>query len=141
MKRKTSIKRAIVFIIIAIGACSMVLPFAWMIVTSLKYPNLVYTIPPEWIPNPVNWNNYIDVWKESNLLTGIKNSFIISAIVLTASTFTSTMAAFAFAKLQFPMKNTIFLMLLSTMMVPFIVLLVPLFAIYSKIHWIDTLNL
>lgn len=139
MKRKTSIKRVIVFIIIAIGACSMVLPFAWMIVTSLKYPNLVYTIPPEWIPNPVNWNNYIDVWKESNLLTGIKNSFIISAIVLTASTFTSTMAAFAFAKLQFPMKNTIFLMLLSTMMVPFIVLLVPLFAIYSKIHWIDTL--
>lgn len=139
MKRKTSIKRAIVFIIIAIGACSMVLPFGWMIVTSLKYPNLVYTIPPEWIPNPVNWNNYIDVWKESNLLTGIKNSFIISAIVLTASTFTSTMAAFAFAKLQFPMKNTIFLMLLSTMMVPFIVLLVPLFAIYLKIHWIDTL--
>ena len=117
----------------------MLLPFLWMISTSLKEANLVYTIPPQWIPDPVDWQNYRDVWQASNLLTGIVNSTIISAAVLIGSTLTSTMAAFSFAKLDFPLKNAIFIMLLSMMMIPFIVLLVPQFIIYSKIKWIDTL--
>lgn len=138
-KRKTSVGRVIVFIIILLGACTMILPFVWMISTSLKQANLVYTIPPQWIPDPVDWHNYIEVWTASNLLVGIKNSCIISGTVLVFSTFTSTMAAFAFAKLQFPGKNVFFILLLSTMMIPIVVLLVPLFVIYSKIGWIDTL--
>jgi multiple sugar transport system permease protein len=72
-------------------------------------------------------------------MTGLANSAVISATVLAVSTITSTMAAFSFAKLRFPFKNTIFLMLLSTMMVPVVVLLVPQFIIYSRIRWIDTL--
>lgn len=110
-----------------------------MLVTSLKEANLVYTIPPQWIPDPVDWKNYADVWKAANLVTGIKNSAIISITVLAVSTLTSSMAAFAFAKLDFPAKNVIFVMLLSTMMVPSVVLLVPQFVMYSKIKWIDTL--
>ena len=139
MKIKISLKRSIAFIILLLGACTMVLPFIWMLITSLKEANLVYTIPPQWIPNPVDWKNYIDIWTASNLLTGIRNSCIISASVLILSTFTSSMAAFAFSKLKFPFKNAIFVLLLATMMVPFVVLLVPLFIIYTKIKWIDTL--
>ncbi len=139
MKWKTSPRRVIIFIIILVGAGSMILPFLWMLSTSLKEANLVYTIPPQWIPKPVNWQNYKDVWTASNLLTGIKNSSIITIFVLLFSTFTSSMAAFAFSKLTFPFKNVIFIMLLSTMMVPLVVLLVPQFVIYSKIKWIDTL--
>ena len=100
---------------------------------------MVYTIPPQWIPDPVDWKNYVDVWSAANLVTGIKNSAIISITVLTVSTITSSMAAFAFAKLDFPFKNVIFIMLLATMMVPGVVLLVPQFVMYSKIKWIDTL--
>lgn len=139
MKRKTSPGRVIAFVILFIGACTMVLPFVWMISTSLKQANLVYTIPPKWIPDPVDWQNYVDIWKVSNLVTGIKNSAIISITVLAASTITSTMAAFAFAKLDFPFKNVIFILLLMTMMVPAVVLLVPQFIMYSRIKWIDTL--
>ncbi len=139
MKRKTSPARVIVFIILLIGAATMVLPFLWMISTSLKQANLVYTIPPQWIPDPVNWQNYVKIWTSSNLLTGIKNSCIISASVLVFCTLTSSMAAFAFSKLNFRFKNAIFVMLLTTMMVPLVVLLVPLFIIYTKIGWIDTL--
>ena len=139
MKKKTSPRRVAAFLILLAGACTMILPFAWMLVTSLKEANLVYTIPPQWIPKPVDWKNYVDVWKAANLLTGIRNSAIISVIVLAISTLTSSMAAFAFAKLDFPGKNGIFLMLLATMMVPGVVLLVPQFVMYSKIKWIDTL--
>jgi multiple sugar transport system permease protein len=139
MEKKTNPVRVLVFIILLIGACTMVLPFIWMLSTSLKDANLVYTIPPKWIPDPVDWQNYVDIWTASNLLTGIKNSCIISALVLVFSTLTSSMAAFAFSKLNFPFKTAIFIMLMSTMMVPLVVLLVPLFMIYSKIGWIDTL--
>ena len=139
MKKKISLKRFIAFVILLIGAGTMVLPFIWMLITSLKEANLVYTIPPQWIPNPIDLKNYVDIWTASNLLIGIRNSCIISASVLVLSTFTSSMAAFAFSKLNFPFKDAIFLLLLTTMMVPFVVLLVPLFGIYTKIGWIDTL--
>lgn len=139
MKKKTSPGRVVVFIILLIGAGTMLLPFVWMLSTSLKEANLVYTVPPQWIPDPVDWQNYIEIWTASNLLTGIKNSVIISVSVLVFCTLTSSMAAFSFSKLRFPFKNAIFVMLLTTIMVPLVVLLVPLFIIYTKVGWIDTL--
>ena len=139
MKQKTSPLRAVAFLALLAGACTMILPFVWMLSTSLKESNLVYTIPPQWIPNPVDWQNYRDVWSAANLLTGIKNSCVITFSVMAFSTLTSSMAAFAFAKLRFPGKNVIFMMLLATMMVPAVVLLVPDFIIYTKLKWIDTL--
>ena len=138
-KRKTSPKRVIAFIMLVIGACTMVLPFLWMLSTSLKDANLVYAIPPQWIPDPVDWENYRDIWSAANLLSGIKNSLIVTVLVLLFSTLSSSMAAFAFAKLKFPAKRLIFLMLLSTMMVPAAVLFVPQYIVYTKLHWIDTL--
>ena len=137
-KRKTSPKRVIAFVMLVIGACTMVLPFLWMLSTSLKDANLVYAIPPQWIPDPVDWENYRDIWSAANLLSGIKNSLIVTVLVLLFSTLSSSMAAFAFAKLKFPAKRLIFLMLLSTMMVPAAVLFVPQYIVYTKLHWIDT---
>lgn len=140
MKKKENIPaRVIAFIVILVGACTMLLPFAWMLSTSLKEANLVYTIPPQWIPKPIDWANYKEIWSAANLITGIKNSVIIVSVVLTLSTLSSSMAAFAFAKLNFPAKKTIFLMLLATMMVPGVVLIVPQFIVYTKLKWIDTL--
>lgn len=137
--KRTSPVRILVFLILLLGACTMILPFIWMLVTSLKEANLVYTIPPQWIPNPVDWSNYVEVWGSANILTGLRNSIIVTGLVLVCNTLTSSMAAFAFAKLDFPGKNVIFVLLLSIMMVPGVALLVPKFMIYSKIGWIDTL--
>ena len=138
-RKKTSPARIITFLILTLGAFTMILPFIWMLSTSLKGAESVYTIHPKWIPDPVDWNNYKEIWQASNLITGIKNSSIISFLVLLISTFTTSMSAFAFAKLRFPGKKIIFMMLLATMMVPGIVLVVPQFIIYSSINWIDTL--
>jgi len=136
---KRAMLRLLVWFILFCGAATMILPFLWMISTSLKFSNLVYTIPPKWIPDPMNWSNWENVWKVSNLLTGIRNSSIISATVLVFATLTSSMAAFAFAKLYVPLKKVLFATLLSTMMIPLVVLLVPQFVLFSQLKWIDTL--
>ncbi len=129
----------VAFVLMLLGAATMVLPFLWMLSTSLKQSNLVFDYPPQWIPDPVDWANYVEVWDVAPLATGLLNSTLVTGLVVIVGTFSSTMAAFAFAKLEFPHKRTIFYALLATIMIPLIVLLIPQFLVYAEIGWIDTL--
>lgn len=130
---------AIAFVLMFLGSLTMVLPFLWMLSTSLKESRLVFTSPPQWIPNPVDWANYLEVWNIVPLATGLANSLIVTVLVVVVGTFSSTMAAFAFAKLSFPYKRALFVALLSTLMVPIVVLIIPQFLLYVELGWIDTL--
>lgn len=136
----TKIKYSIIipFAILLIGALTMITPFVWMLSTALKESKAVYQIPPQWIPNPVDWANFSEIWSSSNLIIGLRNSIFITAIVIVGCTISSSMAAFAFAKMNFPGKSVYFMAMLSTMMVPGVVLLIPQFMMYTKFHWIDT---
>jgi multiple sugar transport system permease protein len=129
----------IAFTLMFLGALTMVLPFLWMLSTSLKESKLVFDFPPQWIPNPIDWANYVEVWNVVPLATGLMNSVIVTTLVVVVGTFSSTMAAFAFAKLNFPYKRGIFVALLATIMVPIVVLIIPQFLLYAEIGWIDTL--
>ena len=129
----------VIFLVMLIGAISMIFPFLWMLSTALKASQFVYRFPPQWIPNPFVWDNFVKVWSIAPIASGIKNSFIVAACVVIIGTFSSSMAAFAFAKLNFPYKNLLFMMVLSTMMIPFIVILIPQFLLFSRLRWIDTL--
>ncbi len=139
VNKKINIARLLVFIILLVGAMSMVIPFFWMLTTSLKEAKNVYQLPPQWIPNPIDWENYIELWKKANLLSGLKNSAIVSLCVVLFGTFSSSLSAFAFAKLDVPYKKVLFMCVLSSMMIPFVVLLVPQYIIYTKMKWINTL--
>jgi len=129
----------LIFAVMLVGAFTMVFPFLWMLSTALKASKFVYQIPPQWIPNPAEWGNFLRVWSIVPLASGIRNSLIVTGSVLFVGTISSSMAAFSFAKLNFPFKNAYFLMLLSTIMIPFAVILIPQFLIYSKLRWINTL--
>ncbi|MGN6502602.1 MAG: carbohydrate ABC transporter permease [Pseudolysinimonas sp.] len=129
----------IAFTLMLLGSLTMVLPFLWMLSTSLKASRLVFDFPPQWIPDPIDWANYLEVWNVVPLATGLMNSAIVTILVVVVGTFSSTMAAFAFAKLEFPQKRALFVALLTTMMVPVVVLIIPQFMIYAEIGWIDTL--
>lgn len=129
----------IAFTLMFLGSLTMVLPFLWMLSTSLKQSRLVFDFPPQWIPNPVDWANYLEVWNIVPLATGLLNSLIVTTLVVVVGTLSSTMAAFAFAKLDFPHKRIIFGVLLATIMVPIAVLIIPQFLLYVEIGWIDTL--
>lgn len=127
------------FIILLLGSAIMLVPFAWSISTSLKDQKNIFQIPPKWIPDPITVQHYIDVWKEVPLLSGFINTSIIVAFVLIIGIFTSTMAGYAFAKIDFPFKETIFMALLGTMMIPYAVVMIPQFIMFSKLNMVDTL--
>jgi len=128
----------IYFVLMFAGSLAMVLPFLWMLSTSLKQSNLVFG-PVQWIPDPIDWANYAEIWDVAPLATGLLNSVIVTTLVVVVGTFSSTMAAFAFAKLDFPHKRVIFVALLATIMIPIVVLILPQFLVYAQIGWIDTL--
>lgn len=141
-RTNTAVRRTgtvIAFVLMLLGSLTMVLPFLWMLSTSLKESRLVFEFPPQWIPDPVDWANYGEVWNIVPLGTGLLNSVIVTTLVVVVGTFSSTMAAFAFAKLDFPHKRTIFIALLATIMVPIVVLIIPQFLLYVELGWIDTL--
>jgi len=128
----------ILYIILSIGAFMMVFPFAWMILTSLKDLGQAFIIPPKWIPDPVVWSNYPRSLQALPFGRAYFNSFYISAIVITVSLLTASMAAYAFAKIRFPGHEFVFLLFLATLMVPGQVTIIPLYLIMKQIGWLDT---
>ena len=103
----------IVTIVLTIGSIVMLAPLIWTFSTSLKTKEAVFFLPPQWIPDPVMWENYVRMWSAGPLLSGIQNSVIVAASVTIIGTVTSSLAAFAFAKLRLPFKNTLFLVMLA----------------------------
>lgn len=138
--KKHLIVNSILFLVLLAGSLVMIVPLLWMLSTSVKEKLEVFAMPPVWIPSKINWIKYSEIWTKGPLLSGLKNSFIVCFFVTTIGTFTSSLAAFSFSKLRYPHKNTIFLALLGTMMIPFAIIMIPQFIIFSKLGWVDTLK-
>ncbi|MFT3889418.1 MAG: carbohydrate ABC transporter permease [Arachnia sp.] len=139
MKRRYRTGNILVAIALLIGGVVMVAPLLWMVSTSLKTQDGVFALPPEWIPPVPQWENYVRVWTAGPLLSGIQNSLIVSLSVTIVGSITSTLAAFAFAKLRMPGKNGIFLAMLAGLMIPFPTLMIPQFVMFANVGWVDTL--
>ncbi|MGC3986522.1 MAG: carbohydrate ABC transporter permease [Pseudorhodoferax sp.] len=129
----------VVTIILAIGGIVMIAPLLWTFGTSLKTKEAVFALPPQWIPDPVKWENYLRVWSAGPLASGIGNSIIVSVSVTVVGTATSALAAFAFAKMRLPFKNVIFLTLLVAIMIPFPTIMIPQFKMFGDLGMVDTL--
>ncbi len=125
-------------LILSAGAVFMLLPFVWMVSTSLKAQGDIFLFPPKWIPDPIMWSNYAQSWSLKPMGLAFFNSIKISLINTVGTLFTSSLAAFAFAKLQFRGRNVLFIVLLATLMIPVQVTLIPLFILFKWINWIDT---
>lgn len=139
VKKKDRITDFFIFIFLSIGAVVMIAPLLWMVSTSLKSKEDVFALPPVWIPTDISFSKYTEIWSMGPLLSGISNSLIVALCVTIVGTFTSSLAAFAFAKLNFRGKNKIFLLLFASVMIPYPVLMIPQFMMFSSIGWVDTL--
>lgn len=139
VKKKDRITDFFIFIFLSIGAVVMIAPLLWMVSTSLKSKEDVFALPPVWIPTDISFSKYTEIWSMGPLLSGISNSLIVALSVTIVGTFTSSLAAFAFAKLNFRGKNKIFLLLFASVMIPYPVLMIPQFMMFSSIGWVDTL--
>jgi multiple sugar transport system permease protein len=121
-----------------LGSVIMLLPFAWMLSTSLKEAAEVFTYPPTWIPKKFAWSNFKEALTSLPFGRFYLNSFIVAICVTALTLLTSSLAAFAFARLRFKGRNTLFLVYLATLMIPFPVLLIPNFIMVRYLGWYDS---
>ena len=119
-----ALKKAILYLLLTIGAGIMVLPFLWMIISSLKTPAEVNTTPPTFWPENLVFENYVYAFQSAPFGTYFLNSVIVTAACVACILFTTILAAFAFSRLKFPGRDLLFSMLLSFMMIPFEMLII-----------------
>ena len=120
-------------LVLLAGAVAMLLPFVWMISTSVKPADQLFTVPPTWIPNPVRWENYVKAMGAGNFGRYALNSLFLGVANLATNVLLSALAGYAFARLRFPGRNLLFLLVLATLMVPYQVTIIPLFVIVRHI--------
>ena len=121
-----------------LGCLAFLFPLAWLISTSLKSQDQILVYPIKWIPSPVKWSNYADIFRVAPFLRYILNSVIITVFGVAGSLIGSSIAAYAFAKLRFPGRDLFFMIMLATMMVPSWATLIPSYVMFAKIGWTDT---
>jgi multiple sugar transport system permease protein len=114
------------------------LPFAWMLSTSLKLDGREMTVPPQWIPNPVVWENYYRALTALPMLWFLRNTLIITITATAFGLLTASLAGYAFARLRFPGRDLLFSLCLATLMLPSIVTLIPEFLLFRQLGWINT---
>jgi multiple sugar transport system permease protein len=114
------------------------LPLYWMISTSLKQTGSEMVIPPQWIPNPMVWSNYVDVFVDVPLTLYIRNSVTITLIATVFGVLTASLAGYGFARITFPGRNLFFTLCIASLMLPEIVTLIPEFILFRRIGWVNT---
>jgi len=120
------------------GAGAMLIPFFWIVSTSLKMPKQVFVQPIKWIPDPVVWSNYAKALTVLPFALYLRNTVIITTLVMVGTILSSAACAYGFARLRAPGRDALFLVLLSTMMLPGIVTMIPTFLLFRWLGWVDT---
>jgi multiple sugar transport system permease protein len=123
---------------LALLAIILLGPVLWMVSTSLKQPGTEFAYPPVPLPQPVVWRNYLDALAQQPFGRYLANTLIIAGTTTLGTVVSASLAAFGFARIRFPGRDLLFVLLLSTMMLPDVVTLVPRYILFSKLHWINT---
>ena len=122
-----------------VGLCLVyLLPFAWMISTSLKLDGREISMPPQWIPNPVVWENYYRALTALPMLLFLRNTLIVTVTATALGVIAASLAGYAFGRLRFPGRDLMFGACLSTLMLPGIVTMIPEFLLFKQIGWLNT---
>jgi ABC-type glycerol-3-phosphate transport system permease component len=126
--------------IVAFFAIGALFPVFWMVTTSLKPGGDVFLVPPRWLPSPIMWRNYPDALAFMDAATVFRNSFLVAGLSVVGTTLVSATIAFPFARLRAPGSNVLFMLVLSTLLLPSQVTLIPEFLLFKYLGWVDTLK-
>ncbi len=132
------LNRVFAHIILTAGAFACLIPFLWMVTTALKDPGEAFLIPPKWIPWPVYWSNFVDTWEALPFGKFLFNSVFVTLSITLGQLICCSLAAYAFARLHFRGKTVIFMIYLSSMMVPAQITMIPLFLLMRALNLYDT---
>ncbi len=146
VKKQVTLSRILATAIMLTFAFVMILPFIWMLSSSFKTAGEVMQLPIKWIPDSFDLRNYKIVWNIGDLAPrdyqfarAYLNSIIVTSITVVSTLLTSSLAGYAFAKMKFKGRNVLFLLYLSTMMIPPSVTIIPKFVIFEQLDFIGTL--
>ena len=130
--------RGWVYVVLTAGCAVFLFPIVWMVSTSLKPAGAVFEYPPRLIADQVLWRNYYEALNKFPFLLYLRNSLIVTSVATFGTVLSSSLVAFGFARRRFPERNFLFTVLLSTMMLPGIVTLIPTFVLFTKLGWVNT---
>lgn len=137
-RRGLQVESVLIHLLLLLVAIATFVPFYWMVSTAFKAEQDIFKFPPELIPSPLNLRNFPEVFVNAPMIRGLWNSTKVAVLATAGTVFTSALAAYAFAKINFRMKHALFILFLATLMIPGQVTLIPLYILFSRIGWIDT---
>ena len=137
--KRLPVGRILLYAVLIFWAVFMIMPFAWMILTSLKAQPEAMKVPIVWLPKNTQWQNYSDVLQKYHFEQYYGNTIIVTVITVLFQLGTCSMAAYAFARLEFPLKNVLFMLCMMVLMVPTQMIIIPRFLICLRLGWLDTL--
>ncbi len=137
--QQQAIGRAISHLILFTAGILYFLPFFWLISTSLKELDQIFTFPPIWIPDPIRWQNYPEALTYFPFLQQLGNTLKIAISAVGLTVLSSTLVAYSFSRLRWYGRDLLFFLMLSTLMLPYQVTMIPLFIIFRQLGWVNTL--
>lgn len=138
MLKKIRAGRALLYIILVFWAVFMIMPFAWMLLTSVKTQPEAMKVPIVWLPKNPQWKNYVDVLQKYRFASYYKNTAFVTVTTVVFQLMTCSMGAYAFARLDFPGKNAIFLVCMTVLMVPTQMIIIPRFIMTMRLGWLNS---
>lgn len=136
--RAKRIRLVLWYVIVITGAVVMLLPFAWMISTSLKVENEIFTVPIKWLPSKITFDNYSKALQVVPIFKCMLNTLIVAIPKILGEVFVSALVAFGFARFDFKGRNVLFMVMLATMMLPYEVTMIPTFMVWSSLGFSDS---
>lgn len=138
--RSQTVRRIFIYIALICLSALFAIPFIWLISTSLKPSTQLFKLPPEWIPRPFMWSNYPRAMTYIPFFLYARNTFYIAAFNVVATLLSCSLAAYGFSRIDWPGRNIVFIVLISTLMIPYQVTLIPTFLIFRSINWVGSFN-
>jgi multiple sugar transport system permease protein len=132
------VSRVAIWVVLLVGAVVMISPLMWMVSSSFKLEQRVFMFPPQLIPDPFCPQNYVEALTYKPFDVYLRNTVFLVVMNELAIVLAASFCGYGFARLRFPGRDLWFGLVLATMMVPYVVMMVPQFVIFSRIHWIDT---
>ncbi len=131
-------RRLLIHLVLVSGGLLMLVPFFWLLSSSLKAPHEIYVFPPKWIPDPIRWVNYREVFEFVSVVRYTVNTTMITFFSTLGVVLSSSLAAYSFARLRFKGRNLMFGLILSTVMLPYVVTMIPVYILFTRLGWVGS---
>lgn len=126
------------YAVLLLLSCFFIMPWVWMMSTSLKNPQELVVWPPIWIPHPIRWDNYISAFRQAAFSQYLGNTLVVTVPSMVGAVVSNALAAYGFARVRWPGREVVFAILLATMILPSFVTFIPLYVLFRRINWVDT---